>query len=98
MAIFIGQGSTRGVHTVFANKRMYAFDMCFKLIGLSTHVRVIKQNDCGPAAAFPRSRLVFNNINQVLVRTEKKTYLCNFGVRLHIPSDLALGRSAGFLL
>lgn len=67
MAIFTGQSSTFGVHTVFTNKCMYAFDMCFELIGFSMHVRVIKQNDCGPVAAFPRSHLVFNNASQVIL-------------------------------
>lgn len=57
MAIFIGRGSACGVRTVLANKRTYAFDMCFQLIGLSTHVSVVKQNDCDPVAAFPRSHL-----------------------------------------
>lgn len=71
MAIFFGQSSARGVHSVFANKHIYAFDMCFKLIGLSTNVRVIKQNDCGPVTAFPQSHLDFNNINQVLLLKEK---------------------------
>lgn len=72
MAIFSGQSSARGVHAVFANKHTYAFDMCFKLIGLSTHVRAVEQNDRGPVAAFPQSHLDFNNINQVLLLKKKK--------------------------
>lgn len=80
MAIFFGQSSAHGVHTVLANKLIYAFDMCFKLIGLSTHVRVVKQNDCGPVTAFPPSRFDFNNTNQVLLLKEKENpYLCNLG-------------------
>lgn len=72
-----------GVYTVFTNKCMYAFDMCFELIDFSMHVRVIKQNDCGPVAAFPRSHLVFNNTNQV-IHFKKITYICSFGISSHL--------------
>lgn len=95
MAIFFGQSSAHGVHTAFANKHMYAiymFDMCFKLIDLSTHVRVVKQNDCGPVTAFPQSHFDFNNINQVLLlKAKENPYLRNFGSGSHIPLDLILG-------
>lgn len=72
MAIFIGQGSACGVRTVFANKRTYAFDMCFKLIGLSAHVSVVKQNDCDPVAVVsPGPILVFGNPSQVFLLKKK---------------------------
>lgn len=69
MAIFFGTSSARGVHTVFANKHTYAFGMCFQLIGLPTHGRVVKQNDA--VAGIPQSHLDFININQVLLPKEK---------------------------
>lgn len=64
MAVLSGQNSKHSVHTVFANKHMNAFDMWFKLIGLTTHVRAIKHNHCGPAAPFSPFRCVFSDINQ----------------------------------
>lgn len=91
MAIFFVQSSAHSVHTVFANKHTYAFDMCSKLIGLSTHVRVVKQNDCGAVTAFPQSHIDFNNINHVLLLKEKKPYLCNFGISSDIPLELVFG-------
>lgn len=67
MTTLSGRKPKHSVHTVFTNKHMDAFDMWFKLIGLSTHVRAIKQNYCGPEAPFSPLRLVLTDVNQVFL-------------------------------
>lgn len=48
-----GQSPRCSVRTAFANKHTDAVDMCFKLIGLPTHVRAIKLNYRGPETPLP---------------------------------------------
>lgn len=67
MTTLSGMKLKHGVHTIFTNKHMDAFDMWFKLIGLPTLVRVIKPNDCGPEAPLSPLRLVFTDVNQVFL-------------------------------
>lgn len=67
MTTLSGMKLKRSVHTIFTNKHMDSFDMWFKLIGLPTLVRTIKQNDCGPKAPLSPLRLVFTDVNQVFL-------------------------------